>query len=60
MSASADNLRQALVERVSEPDMANHPSFEESPWPDAFCPVDDLIRYHKVPRSDLLLQATNS
>lgn len=59
MPATTHDLGQSVVERIREPDVPDDASFEEGPWPDAFGPIDDLIRHDEIPRSDLLLQAAD-
>lgn len=53
------DLRQPLVERIRKPHVADDACLEKRPRPDAFRPVNDLIRHDEVARSDLLLQAAD-
>lgn len=59
VSASPDDLGNALIERIRKGDVSNSPSLEERPGPNTLGTVDDLVGDNEITRLDLLLQASN-
>jgi hypothetical protein len=56
MPALSHDLREALIERVSEAHVAYHSALKKREGPDALRAVDDLVGHDEVARGDLLLQ----
>lgn len=56
---SPHDLGQALIKGVPKSNVANESALEKGEWSDTLTPVNDLVRHHKIPRSNLLLQAAH-
>lgn len=59
VTALPDNLRNTLVEGVTEANVADHTALEEGEGADALGTVDDLVGHHKVARPHFLLQTSH-
>lgn len=60
VSAGSHNLGNALIERIRKRNVSHNTLLKERPRTESLSPVNDLVRHHKVPGLDFLLQATDS
>jgi hypothetical protein len=58
--ALANNLGDTLIEGVTEGNVSNDTTLEESPWANTLGAINNLVRNDKVARLDLLLETANS
>lgn len=59
MPAGLDGLGNPVIERVREGNVTNDPLLKERPRPEALGTVNHLVRDHKVPGLDGLLQTAH-
>lgn len=59
VSTLPHNLSNPLIKRIRKRNVSNNALLKESPRTETLSPVNDLVRHHKVPRLDFLLQATD-
>jgi hypothetical protein len=60
VSALANHLGDTLIEGVTEGNVSDNTTLEESPWTNTLSAVNDLVRNDKIAGLDLLLETANS